>query len=126
MRISLLTKLAVLICAATPAAPPSLLPEPGPFRIVPEHRCEPIFFSGLEVWFCHAAEWWGSSVYIYEWPAEYGPPHVSLADSYSFSAEAYRQQIHFLYTPPPSDTPLTPLPPPLNGGKFHFDIGYQF
>ncbi len=121
--------LAAVLFAYAPVAPALDLPEPAPFRLLPTSASESVMFDGgshviVGAW---VSEWRGSTLYLEYWPVEYEISRVKLAQPFSYRAEAYQQQIHFLYVR--SDTEEKhrehPTTPPGNG-KFDFNIGYQF
>lgn len=116
---------AALSCAHAPAAPSSILPEPGPFGIIPKSASESVMFYGrCDLMFATGSEWKGSTLYVESWPVEFERSRVSLARPYSFPTEAFTQHIHFLYIRPTTDEKL-PLPQRANGTS-NFNVGYQF
>lgn len=118
------TLLAALLFPHAPAASPSVLHESGPFRIAPTSASEPLMFYGDHVFFARTVEWRGSTLYVDSCPVEAECPRVSLAQEYSFSAEAFQPKIHFLYIRPFTKNEI--LLDQRRDGKFNFNIGYQF
>jgi hypothetical protein len=124
-----LTLFAALLCARAIAAPPSIFPEPGQFRIVPADP-EPVMFDGASrlIFGTTTTAWKGSTLYVESLPVVFESPRVSLAQPYLFSMEAFHRQVLYLFTRPVIilDIRSRLPPPPRADGKFNFNIGYQF